>query len=96
MKVKLNKVAFVNLLYSSAPKPKIFVSLDPLNQRKNNQDPSTTTLKPIFLNSYSLKLPCQVSGNLNVRTNEIENNRVKTSKNAKFFLNFGFQSSEEP
>jgi hypothetical protein len=51
IKVKLNKVAFVSLLYSSAPKPKIFVSLDPLNHKKNNQENRTSIPSKMFLTS---------------------------------------------
>ena len=49
IKVKLNNVAFVNFLYSSAPNPKIFVSLEPLNHKKNNQEKSTKTPRNTFL-----------------------------------------------
>ena len=51
MNVKLNSVAFVSLLYSSAPNPKMFVSLEPFNHKKNSHEKSTKTPRIMFLNS---------------------------------------------
>ena len=51
IKVKLSNAALIILLYSSAPNPRIFVSLDPLNQRKNSHEISINAATVIFLNS---------------------------------------------
>ena len=49
MNVKLNSVAFVSLLYSSAPNPNMFVSLEPLNHKKKSQEKSTKIPRIMFL-----------------------------------------------
>jgi hypothetical protein len=94
--VKLIRVALINFLYSSAPKPRILVSLESLNHRKNDHEINTNKPKNVFLISYPVKFPCKVLGNLRAITIRREEVKVTKSKRANEFLNLGFHSEEEP
>ena len=96
MNVKLNSVAFVSLLYSSAPNPKMFVSLDPLNHKKNSHEKNTKTPRNMFLISYSFRSPFQVSGKRIVKTKSRDIRSVKKSIKVIFLLKFVFHSKEFP
>ncbi len=96
MNVKLNSVAFVSLLYSSAPNPKMFVSLEPLNHKKNSHEKSTKTPRNMFLISKSFRSPFQVSGKRIVKTKSREISSVKKSIKVRFRLKLFFHSNEFP
>ena len=96
MNVKLNSVAFVSLLYSSAPNPKMLVSLEPLNHKKNSHEKSTKTPRNTFLISSSSRSPFQVSGKRIVKTKSREMSSVKKSTEVMFLLKFVFHSKEFP